>query len=653
MKEQSLPALLIRNAEKYGDKVALREKEYGIWSEITWSEYLENVKYFSLGFIELGLEKGARVAIMGDNRPEWLYSELACQSVGGIPVGIFEDALVNEVEYILNDSEVEIVVAIDQEQVDKVLSLQKKLPSIKAVVYTEPEGLHNYDNSLLMHSDKLIEIGKRLGKKNPDLFETSVFSLTEDDIALLSYTSGTTGTPKGALMSYGNILRPTENFNKVNPKFPDDEFLSFLPLPWAGEQYMAVFSSLVSGFTINFPEEPETALADLYEIGATLMFAPPKFWEKFCSTVQVAHLDASYFKRLAYRICLPIGYGWANFKFEKKKPPLYWKLIYGISYLLLFRAMRDRLGLSKVRSALTGGGLLAPEIFSFFHALGVNLKQMLGITELSGVLAIHRDDDISPDTIGPPTPDTNFKFSDDGEILISTPGLFKGYYKNPQKTQEAVVDNKWFKTGDSGYMTEEGHLVIVDRVAHLMKKSDGTKFSPLFIETKLNFSPYIVQAMVIGHERPFVSAIICIDFANVGKWAEDHQLGYTTYTDLASKKEVCDLIEWEVYQTNKRIPEEMHIQSFLLLYKELDPDDGELTRTRKLKRHVVLERYLKEIDALYGEENAITIDSEVQYKDGTKKRIQASLQIRRMKQMQAYKRREAKGLRKLIKAIFS
>ncbi|RJR30919.1 MAG: long-chain fatty acid--CoA ligase [Desulfobacteraceae bacterium] len=653
LKEETLSALLIRNARKYGEKTALREKEFGIWREISWSEYLQNVKHFSLGLMKLGLGKEEKVAIMGDNRPEWLYAELGCQAALGIPVGIFEDSLIAEVEYIINHSDAEIVVAIDQEQVDKVLSLLPRLPNVRFIIYSEPKGLHSYDDSHLMYFEDVVSLGRELETEDPDLFESNVSRLDGDDTALLAYTSGTTGTPKGVLISYNNIIRTTRNFNEILPKHPDDRFLSFLPLPWVGEQYMAVFAALYSAFTVNFPEEPETALADLYEIGPTLIFGPPKFWEKFCSNVQVAHLDATYLKGLVYRICLPIGYGWAKFKFDKKIPPWYWKALYGISFLLIFRPLRDRLGLSKVKSALTGGGQMAPEIFNFFHALGVNLKQMLGITELSALLAMHRDDDICPDTIGPAAPEVEFRFTEEGEILVSSPGLFQGYYKDRAKTEEVVPDGKWFRTGDAGYMTDNKHLVLIDRVAHLMRMSDGTKFSPLFIETKLNFSPYITHAVILGDKRPFITAIICIDFSNVGKWAEDKGLGYTTYTDLASKSQVYDLIEWEVYEVNKRIPAKMRIQAFILLYKELDADDGELTRTKKLRRNIVVDKYSNEIEALYGSEDSVQIDSVIQYQDGTTKGICAQLRIRRMKKMEEYEQLEKRGLKKLISELFS
>ncbi|MDI6763257.1 MAG: AMP-binding protein [Thermodesulfobacteriota bacterium] len=636
IKGNALPSLLIANANKFGNsKVALREKEFGIWQKVTWQEYLQHVKYFSLGLIHLGFERGDKLAIIGDNRPEWVYAELAVQCAGGIPLGIYQDSILTEVAYVINHSDAKFVVAEDQEQTDKILHMKDQLPNLRKIIYTDPKGMRSYDDPLLIYFPEVEELGKEIEKKHPDLFERNVNQVTENDVALIAYTSGTTGFPKGSLLTHRGVLKMAENLNKVDPKYETDEFVSFLPLPWVGEQYMSVFGALLTGYTISFPEEPETGTADLYEIAPHVMFAPPRIWEGISRSVMVKHLDASFFKRFIYNACLPIGYRWADFKFERKKPPWHWKLLYFMAYLCLFRALRDRLGFPHIRSAMTGGAALGPDVFRFFHALGVNLKQIYGITELSGVATMHPSGEISVDTVGRPIPETDIRISPDGEIQVKTPGVFLGYHKNPEATAKAVHEG-WLYTGDAGYFTEDQHLVVIDRVSDLMTMNDGTKFSPMFIENKLKFCPYIVEAVVVGHERPYIGAIICIDFKHVGKWAEAHRIGYTTYTDLASKSEIYDLIEKEVYRVNRSLPKAARIKKFVLLYKELDADDEELTRTRKVRRGFISEKYKREIEALYGEAENIPIESIIRYQDGRTATIRTRLIVRTMKSVEEY-----------------
>jgi len=636
--EKTLPGLLVRNAKKYGDKkVALREKEYGIWQPVTWRQYLEHVKYFSLGLISLGLERDDKVAIIGDNRPEWLYAELAAQAAGAVPLGIYQDSIATEVAYIIQHSDAKFVIAEDQEQVDKLLEMRDKLSKVKYIIYHDPKGMRRYNDPLLLYFPDVEEMGKELEKKDPDLFMKNIESLTENHTALIAYTSGTTGFPKGVVLTHKNMLKMALNLNQVDPKYETDEFLSFLPLPWIGEQMMAVSSALAIGFTVNFPEEPETAMADLYEIGPHVLFSPPRVWEGLSRQIMVKHLDASPFKRFVYNLCMPIGYRWADFKFEKKKPPLRWKILYGIAWLLLFRALKDRLGFSRIRSATTGGAALGPDVFRFFHALGVNLKQIYGQTEISGISCIHRDGDIHFDTVGKPIPETEIKISEEGEILSRSPAVFVEYYKDPEATQKTKGDG-WLHSGDAGYINEDGHLVVIDRVKDLMEMADGTKFSPMFIENKLKFCPYIVEAVVLGHKRPYITAMICIDYKHTGKWAEDRRISYTTYTDLAAKPEVYDLIEREVWRVNKTLPEKTKIKKFTLLYKELDPDDEELTRTKKLRRGFIAEKYKDVIEALYSDVDELPVEGQIRYQDGRIVPISTVLKIRKLKSDEEYEK---------------
>jgi long-chain acyl-CoA synthetase len=631
----TLPSLLTQNKERFGSRrTALREKEFGIWQEYSWEDYYEHVKNFSLGLQYLGFQKGDKLAIIGDNRPEWVWAELATQCARGIPLGIYQDSILTEVAYVINQSEATMVVAEDQEQCDKLLALKEQIPRVVKIIYTDPKGMRSYNDPLLISFSEAEDIGKEKG--NSQSFGENIQNLREDDIAFIAYTSGTTGFPKGSILTHKNMITMAKNLNQVDPKFEEDQFVSFLPLPWVGEQMMAVSTSLLIGFTVNFPEEPETAMEDLYEIGPNLVFSPPRIWEGLSRSIMVKIRDASFFKRFIYNLSLPIAYKWADFKFEKIKPPWYWKALYSMAYLAIFRALKDRLGFSRIRSAMTGGALLGPDVFRFFHALGIELKQIYGQTEISGISTIHRSGDVKYDTVGLPIPETDIKISEEGEILSRSPALFQGYWKNPEATAQALKDG-WLHSGDAGYFTKDGHLVCIDRVKDLMQLADGTKFSPLFIENKLKFCPYIVEAVVIGHQKHFIGALLSIDFKHTGKWAEEHGIPYTTYTDLSSKKEVYELIEKEVYRVNKTLPTEMHIFKFILLYKELDADDEELTRTRKVRRGFISEKYKKEIDALYGDQENLPVETVIKYQDGRTAKVQRNLYIHTMRSDEEYK----------------
>ena len=642
MENRTLPALLIRNHLKYGDgKVALREKEYGIWQSFTWTDYYNHVKYFSLGLHKLGFEAGDKLAIIGDNRPEWVWAEVAAQALGGAPAGIYQDSILTEVAYVIDHAGARFVVAEDQEQTDKILDMKAELPNVQKVIYTDPKGMRHYRDPLLAFFPEIEDLGRRVEEEEPGLFEKLVDQVREDDIALVAYTSGTTGRPKGSLLTHSNMLSMALNLNQVDTKYETDEFVSFLPLPWIGEQMMSVASSLAIGFTVNFPEEPETASTDTYEIGPHVMFSPPRVWESLSRSVMVKHMDASWFKRLVYRIMMPIGYRVADFKFEKKPLSVVWRMLYAMAWICLFRALKDRLGFSRIRSATTGGAALGPDVFRFFHALGVNLKQIYGQTEISGISCIHNDGDIDANTVGLPIPETELKIHNPdpegvGEIISRSPALFTGYFKNDEATRETIGDG-WLHSGDAGYIDAKGHLVCIDRVKDLMHMRDGRRFSPMFIENRLKFCPYIIEACVLGHERDYITAMICIDFKNTGKWAEDNRLTYTTFTDLAAKAQVYDLIEAEVVRVNRTLPEGARIRKFLLLYKEFDPDDGELTRTRKLRRNFISEKYATEIEALYRDVDKVHIESEIQYQDGKKTTIVTDLAIREMKPLDQYR----------------
>ncbi|MHB8908531.1 MAG: AMP-binding protein [Syntrophales bacterium] len=628
MSADTFPKLLVEQAKKYGArKIALREKDLGIWQSVTWAEYLEKVKYFSLGMISLGFQPGDKISVIGDNKPEWIIAELAAQSAGGFGTGIYQDSILKEVAYIINHSETKFVIAEDQEQVDKILDMQEELPNVKKVIYYDPKGMSKYDSDLLAHFPDVIQMGREYEKIHPGQFERNVENTKADDVAWICTTSGTTGFPKLAMLTHRNLISMATNLGEFDPKYDTDEFVSFLPLPWVGEQMMAVASGLLFGLTVNFPESIESAQADLREIGPHIMFSPPRVWENMCSSVQVKVMDASFLKRFVFNACVPIGQKWSEYKFEKTTPPLYFKILYYLAYLAVFKALKDRLGFSNIRSATTGGAALGPDTFKFFHALGISLKQIYGQTEISGISCVHKNDDINPDTMGEPIPETEVKISETGEILSKSPAVFLGYYKQPEETAKTVIDG-WLHSGDAGYLTPEGHIVVIDRIKDVMSLIDGVKFSPQFIENKLKFSPYIKEAVTVGHNRDFIIAMICIDFGIVGNWAERNKINYTTYTDLSSKPEIVDLIQREVEKVNKGLPENAKVKRFILLYKELDPDDDELTRTRKVRRHFVEEKYKEIIEGMYKGDDSIKIEAIIKFQDGKTSTIRTVMAVK-------------------------
>jgi long-chain acyl-CoA synthetase len=629
-RHDTFPKLLLRNAERFGDrKVAMREKELGIWQSFTWREYHEHVKRFSLGLVSLGLSRGDKVAIIGDNRPEWVWAEVAAQAAGAVPLGLYQDSTLKEVAYVIDHSDSSFVVAEDQEQVDKILEMREQLPKVRYIVYTDPRGMRGYREPYLLDFKEVEGYGRELEQRDPGLYERNLAASGLEDLALICYTSGTTGFPKGAMLSFGNLLTMAANLMAVDPKVESDEFVSFLPLAWIGEQMMCLSSALLTGFTVNFPEKPETVQENIREIGPSVMFSPPRIWENMTSTVQVKVMDASRLKRAMYNWALPVGYEYAETVFRKETPSPSLLLKHRLAYHLVFRALKDRLGLLRIRTASTGGAALGPDVFKFFNAMGVNLKQIYGQTEISGISCIHRDGDIHFDSVGKPIPETEITISGTGEILSRSPSVFLGYYKNAEETAKTLADG-WLHSGDAGYFTKEGHLVVIDRVKDVMHLTDGTRFSPQFIENKLKFSPYIKECVCLGKEREFIAAMLCIDYPNVGKWAEGRRISYTTYTDLAGKPQVLELLAKEVEKVNATLPETTRIRRFALLYKELDADDDELTRTRKVRRAFVEERYRHVIEGIYAGAASIPVDAVIKYQDGKTSQIRTTLAVREL-----------------------
>lgn len=624
---ETLPQFLHEHAKKTPDNVALRERNYGIWQSLTWQEYLEQVKYFCLGLVYLGLTPEETIAIIGDNRPEWVIAELAAQSARAKSIGIYQDSVVKEIIYIIRHADVSFIIVEDQEQVDKILEIWPQLQGrVRKVIYYDPKGLRNYTEDFLMHFLEVQELGREYENGHPGWFEEKISQARGSDVAILSTTSGTTGDPKLAMLTHNSMVSMGRNLMSVDPMDPKDEFVSFLPLAWIGEQMMAVSCGLQIGFTINFPEEPETVQHDIREIGPQVMFSPPRIWESLVSQVQVKIEDSSFLKRRIYRWAMPVGYRMADTRFRKEDPSLWLRLKYFLANLMVFQEIKDHLGLRHLKRAYTGGAALGPDVFRFFHALGVNLKQIYGQTEINGIAVVHRDGDIKFQTVGTPIPETEIKIDENGEILMRSPAVMEGYYRNQEATSEVLIDS-WLRSGDAGYFDDDGHLIVIDRAKDVMTLHDGTKFSPQFIENKLKFSPYINEAVVFGGDWPFVTAMVNIDFANVGKWAEDNQIGYTTYTDLSQKQQVYELVRDHVEQANMDLPPAAQIRRFLLLHKELDADDAELTRTRKVRRRLVSQRYDDIISALYSQNAHLDIETTITYQDGRTATIQTRLHI--------------------------
>jgi len=631
LEKTTFPKLLKQNAERYGDKKsALRRKGLGIWRPFSWRQYYENVRDLSLGLHSLGFKSGDKLAIIGNNRPESLFAEIAAQAAGGVALSLYHDATHHEVASAIRRFNVSFVIAEDQEQVDKLLEQKENLTDLRHVIFIEKRGMRNYHDEILTSFAKAEEIGRSLHAENPGLFDKLVDAGKGDDTAIICMTSGTTGEPKGAILTFKNLISMSLALNEADPKTEKDEFVSLLPLAWFGEQLMSVASPLVVGYTVNFPEKPDTAMADMREIGPQIMLSPPKVWESIAATVRVRMMDSTGFKKFMFNTLMPIGERYADTVLSGSPPTLSQKIGRFIAHILLFRALKDRLGLSRIRSALTGGASLGSDVFRFFHAIGVNLKQLYGQTEIAGVTCMHRDGGVNGATVGLPLPGTEIRIDESGEILSKSAGLFSGYYGDREATNLALTADGWLRSGDTGYLDEKGHLTVIDRIGDVLTLADGTRFSAQLIENSLRFSPYISEALVHGGGSTRLVALISINSRVVGKWAGDNKLSYMTFADLTAKPEIIDLIAGEVARVNQALPEQARIVRFAVIYKELDADEGELTRTGKMRRDKVLTIYAELIDALHAERDRVRIDTGIEFPDGKIGHIQTTVTIRKV-----------------------
>jgi long-chain acyl-CoA synthetase len=623
----TLPKNFLARVEQYGDrKTAMRKKEYGIWREHTWADSYRRVKAFCLGLVSLGLERGDKVCIIGDNDPEFYWAELAVQSAGGTTIGIFTDCIPKEIEYVVNHSDAIFVVAHDQEQCDKLLEIQDRVPKVKRVIYWEERGLWGYDDPWLMEFEEVEALGHEYEKNHPGQFEELIAQGSGDDLAIFSYTSGTTGLPKGAMIAHRNFIGYMRNMIKIETWFDTDDYLSFSPLAWITEQAMGLTGHVVNGIVVDFIESPETIRENIREIAPHSLLFSSRLWESLVSQVQMRISDTSALNRFLYRIFMPIGYKVADMRFEEHKVNSLWRFLYTIGDVVVFKPLRDQLGLSRIRFAYTSGAALSPDAVRFFRAIGVKLKNLYGSTE--GIVhTLHRDDDLKFASVGKPPPGMEIKIADNGEILVKGPSVFLGYFKDPEKTSETLKDG-WFHTGDAGYIDEDGHLIYLDRVKDLLELAGGGRFSPQYIEGRLKFSPYVRDVMAVGGaDKAYVTTIIIIDFDNVGRWAEKQGLAYTTLVDLSQKPEVYELIRADVERVNQTLPPLARVRKFALLHKEFDPDEAELTRTRKLRRGFMEDRYNQMIEAMYSGGEAVRVQAEVKYQDGRMGVVETAVRI--------------------------
>ncbi|HIF5689340.1 TPA: long-chain fatty acid--CoA ligase [Vibrio parahaemolyticus] len=616
----TFPKVLQHNAKHWPEQVAMREKEFGIWREFTWQDYENRVKWMALSLQDLGIGEQDVIGLLGDNRPEWVWGELAAHAIKGYSLGIYQDSMHEEVAYLINYAKAKVVIAEDEEQCDKLLELGDEIPSVEYIIYCDPRGMRKYDDPRLIDVEQVYKKGQLIDKANPDKYLNMVTATKGSDLSILCTTSGTTSKPKLAQLHSGTFLDHCAAYLRADPRSPGDNYVSVLPLPWIMEQVYVVGQALISRQIVNFVEEQETMMSDLREIGPNFVLLAPRVWENIVADVSARMMDSTPFKQKMYKL----GMSLANKALDQGKRSK-------LAEWILLRALRDRLGFSNLSSAATGGAAMGPDTFRYLQAIGVPLKQLYGQTEMCGAYTVHQADDVDYDSVGVAFDNADVKVINPdsngvGEIIAKSTGMFTGYLNNQAAYDEDVQDG-WMHTGDAGYFKDSGHLVVIDRLKDMSETSHGDRYSPQFIENKLKFSPFIAEAVVVGKGRPWLSAIICIRYAIVAKWAEQKGIAFTNYTNLSAQPEVYRAIREEVLKVNESLPDAQKISKFILLYKELDADDGELTRTRKVRRGVVAEKYGDIIETIYSAAPTVDVDTVITYQDGTKTRIQTSLVI--------------------------
>ncbi len=644
----TLPKLLIHNAGAIGGRSAMRHKDLGIWQAWTWVQMLEEVRAFSIGLAERGLKRGDKFTIIGSNRPRLYWAMCAGQALGAVPVPVYADAVADEMAFVLAHAEVTLAVVQDQEQVDKIIAVSDRLPHLGQVIYDEPRGLKDYDHSRLIAFEDVQGLGRKKLASDPEclqLWQAGVAAGKGNDLSVILYTSGTTGRSKGVMLTYENTIVSARNANAFDHLDQNEEVIAYLPLAWVGDYIFSYVQSYVAGYCVNCPEAPDTVVQDRREIGTTYAFAPPRVYENILTLTTVRMADAGALKRKVFDFFIAVAARWGQKILDGEKVPLRARLLYGIGNLLVYGPLMNQFGLSRVRVAYTAGEAIGPEIFRFWRGIGLNLKQLYGQTEASVYVTAQPDGEIYSDTVGKASPDVEVKISDSGEVLYRSPGVFAGYYKDPGKTAEVLTPDGWVHTGDAGFFDpKSGQLKIIDRAKDVGQLSDGTVFAPKYIENKLKFYPNIREAVAVGASRDFVCAMINIDLTSVGSWAERNNVVYGSYQELAANPQVYDMIARHIDEVNRSLAEEevmagAQIRRFLILHKELDPDDGELTRTQKLRRGHIIDRYGPLVEAFYNGAATAEISTEVTFEDGHKGVLAARLAIR---DMQVYPAHAAK-----------
>ena len=631
----TFPKYLLLNARRIADRPAMRWKDYGIWQSWTWAEQKDEIRAFALGLQESGIRHGDKVAVVGANRPRLYWSICALQSIGAVPVPVYADAVAEEMAYVLDHAGVICAVVQDQEQVDKLLSFQEKIPALKRVVYDETRGLADYDHEHMKSFVEVQEIGRSLLQREPSRaarWEDEIAAASGDDISIMLYTSGTTGRSKGVILKAAAAVQAAADTVAFDRLTERDSVLAYLPLAWVGDHYLNYAQGYVSGFCMNCPEGPETVPQDLREIAPTFYFAPPRVFESLLTQLTIRMEDAGRVKRWIFRRFVAVARKHGEAILEGRPVSLGGRLAYGLGNILLYGPLKNVLGMSNIRVAYTAGEAIGEDLFSFFRSLGINLKQLYGQTEAFLYVTVQEDGKVRADAVGPAAPNVDIRISPDGEVLFRSPGMFSGYYLEDEKTREVMTEDGFVKTGDAGFFDKDGQLRIIDRAKDVGRLESGALFAPKYIENVLKFYPNIKEVVAFGHGREFCGAFINIDLQAVGNWAERNNIAYASYQELAGHPLVYEMIGAHVDETNRKLAQEpmmagAQVRRFLILHKELDADDGELTRTQKVRRSFIAERYGDLIEALYDGSPEKFVETEVTYEDGRKGRIRATVRI--------------------------
>ncbi len=628
----TFPRLLLQHAAERGERAALREKDLGIWQTYTWAQSLEEVRAIAGGLAALGFKRGDALATVGENRPRLYWSLTAAQALGGVPAPLYQDAVAAEMAYVLQDADIRIAIAEDQEQVDKLLEALPQCPHLAYIVYDDPRGLRNYKQPQILSFEELQRRGREFNQKNPDYFQREIDLGKTEDAATLLYTSGTTGQAKGVVLTHSAMIAAGRDYSDFEGIGPEAELLAYLPMAWIGQNLFSYAQFLVAGFCVSCPESAETVMSDMREIGPTYYFAPPRVLEGLLTTILIRMEDAGWVKKKLFHYFMDLARRVGMRILEGKPVGALDHLLYALGDWIVYAPLRNALGMSRVRVAYTAGEAIGPDLFVFYRSIGINLKQFYGQTETTACVCVQPDGQVKSDTVGLPMRGCEIKFTPAGEVLVRTPTLFREYHRNPEATAEAKDAEGWLHTGDAGFFDQDGHLKIIDRAKDVGRLTDGSLFAPKYIENKLKFFPHIKEAVTFGDGRGEVTALINIDMAAVGDWAERRNLGYAGYIDLAAKPEVYQLIAECIAKVNRDLAGDeklsgSQIHRFVILHKELDADDGELTRTRKVRRRIVAEKYAAIIEALYSGVKEVEIEATVKFEDGRSGIVRARLAV--------------------------